>query len=137
MTDSTSATPLGGIPLGGIPLGGIPLGGIPLGGIPLGGIGFTAENLDQNGLGGVPLSTIPLVLPDTWESHLADDPAFAGTPPQNVTLAQVLGTDVLVGVTLDDLNLASSPLGGIPLGGHRARGPAARRHPAPRAWLDT
>ena len=63
--DSAAATPLGGIPLGGIPLGGIPLGGIPLGGIPLGGIGFTAANLNQNGLGGVPLSTIPLVLTRT------------------------------------------------------------------------
>ena len=116
-TGSTSATPLGGIPLGGIPLGGIPLGGIPLGGIPLGGIGFTVENLNQNGLGGVPLSTIPLVLPDTWDAHLALDPAFAGTPPQNVTLAQILGTPVAAGVSLDDLNLAASPLGGIPLGG--------------------
>ena len=94
-TGSTSATPLGGIPLGGIPLGGIPLGGIPLGGIPLGGIGFTAQNLNQNGLGGVPLSTIPLVLPDKWETRLALDPAFTGTPPQNVTLAQVLGTPVV------------------------------------------
>ena len=124
--DSAAATPLGGIPLGGIPLGGIPLGGIPLGGIPLGGIGFTAANsigftaanLSQNGLGGVPLSTIPLVDPDDrWEAHLALDPAFAGTPPQNVTLAQVLGTQVLTGVSLNDLNLASSPLGGIPLAG--------------------
>ena len=112
-----SATPLGGIPLGGIPLGGIPLGGIPLGGIPLGGIGFTAQNLNQNGLGGVPLSTIPLVLPDTWEAHLALDPAFKGTPPQNVTLAQVLGTPVVAGINLEDLTLGSSPLGGIPLGG--------------------
>ncbi len=34
-----------------------------------------------------------------------------------MTLAQVLGTPVVAGVTLDDLNLASSPLGGIPLGG--------------------
>ena len=117
-TDSTTAgAPLGGIPLGGIPLGGIPLGGIPLGGIPLGGIGFTAENLNQNGLGGVPLSTIPLKLPDTWEAHLTLDPAWKGTPPQNVTLAQVLGTPVVEGVTLDQLNLASSPLGGIPLAG--------------------
>jgi Tol biopolymer transport system component len=116
-TGTTSAAPLGGIPLGGIPLGGIPLGGIPLGGIPLGGIGFTAQNLNQNGLGGVPLSTIPLVLPDTWEAHLALDPAFKGTPPQNVTLAQVLGTPVVADISLDDLNLASSPLGGIPLAG--------------------
>jgi Tol biopolymer transport system component len=113
----TSAAPLGGIPLGGIPLGGIPLGGIPLGGIPLGGIGFTAANLNQNGLGGVPLSTIPLKLPDKWETHLALDPAFAGTPPQNVTLAQVLGTQVVAGVTLNNLELKSSPLGGIPLAG--------------------
>ena len=116
-SQTTAGAPLGGIPLGGIPLGGIPLGGIPLGGIPLGGIGFTAQNLSQNGLGGVPLSTIPLVLPDTWEAHLALDPAFKGTPPQNVTLAQVLGTAVVAGVTLDKLNLASSPLGGIPLAG--------------------
>jgi hypothetical protein len=116
-TATTAGAPLGGIPLGGIPLGGIPLGGIPLGGIPLGGIGFTAANLSQNGLGGVPLSTIPLVLPDTWEAHLALDPAFSGTPPQNVTLAQVLGTPVVAGITLDKLNLASSPLGGIPLAG--------------------
>jgi hypothetical protein len=58
-----------------------------------------------------------LVLPDTWEAHLALDPAFSGTPPQNVTLAQVLGTPVVAGVTLDKLNLASSPLGGIPLAG--------------------
>jgi Tol biopolymer transport system component len=116
-SETTAGAPLGGIPLGGIPLGGIPLGGIPLGGIPLGGIGFTPENLSENGLGGVPLSTIPLVLPDTWEAHLALDPAFKGTPPQNVTLAQVLGTPVVAGVTLDQLNLASSPLGGIPLGG--------------------
>jgi hypothetical protein len=36
------------------------------GGIPLGGIGFTAQNLNQNGLGGVPLSTIPLTAPDKW-----------------------------------------------------------------------
>ncbi|HET7856936.1 MAG TPA: C25 family cysteine peptidase, partial [Gaiellaceae bacterium] len=114
---STSAAPLGGIPLGGIPLGGIPLGGIPLGGIPLGGIGFTAANLNQNGLGGVPLSTIPLKPPDTWESHLALDAAFAGTPPQNVTLAEVLGTPVVAGVTLNDVQLAASPLGGIPLAG--------------------
>ena len=114
---TTAGAPLGGIPLGGIPLGGIPLGGIPLGGIPLGGIGFTAANLNQNGLGGVPLSTIPLVLPDKWEAHLALDPAFSGTPPQNVTLAQVLGTAVVTGITLDKLDLASSPLGGIPLGG--------------------
>ncbi len=121
---TTAGAPLGGIPLGGIPLGGIPLGGIPLGGIPLGGIGFTAADLNENGLGGVPLSTIPflppvdpLQPPDTWEAHLALDPAFAGTPPQNVTLAQVLGTAVVAGVTLDDLNLASSPLGGIPLAG--------------------
>ena len=116
-SQTTAGAPLGGIPLGGIPLGGIPLGGIPLGGIPLGGIGFTAQNLSQNGLGGIPLSTIPLVLPDTWEAHLALDPAFKGTPPQNVTLAQVLGTAVVSGVTLDKLNLASSPLGGIPLAG--------------------
>ena len=116
-TGTPSAAPLGGIPLGGIPLGGIPLGGIPLGGIPLGGIGFTADNLNQNGLGGVPLSTIPLVLPDTWEAHLALDPAFKGTPPQNVTLAQVLGTPVVAGVDLQDLSLGASPLGGIPLGG--------------------
>ena len=116
-TGTTSAAPLGGIPLGGIPLGGIPLGGIPLGGIPLGGIGFTAQNLNQNGLGGVPLSTIPLVLPDKWETHLALDPRFKGTPPQNVTLAQVLGTPVVAGISLDDLSLASSPLGGIPLAG--------------------
>ena len=116
-SQTTAGAPLGGIPLGGIPLGGIPLGGIPLGGIPLGGIGFTAENLSQNGLGGVPLSTIPLKLPDTWEAHLALAPAFKGTPPQNVTLAQVLGTPVVDGVTLDKLNLASSPLAGIPLAG--------------------
>ena len=116
-TGTTSAAPLGGIPLGGIPLGGIPLGGIPLGGIPLGGIGFTAENLSQNGLGGVPLATIPLVLPDTWEAHLALDPAFKGTPPQNVTLGQVLGTPVVAGIDLEDLTLGSSPLGGIPLAG--------------------
>ncbi|MET1009440.1 MAG: C25 family cysteine peptidase, partial [Gaiellaceae bacterium] len=116
-TGTTSAAPLGGIPLGGIPLGGIPLGGIPLGGIPLGGIGFTVQNLNQNGLGGVPLSTIPLVLPDTWEAHLALDPAFKGTPPQNVTLAQVLGTPVVAGINLEDITLSSSPLGGIPLGG--------------------
>jgi WD40 repeat protein len=116
-SDSTAAAPLGGIPLGGIPLGGIPLGGIPLGGIPLGGIGFTAANLNQNGLGGVPLSTIPLTLPDTWEAHLALDARFAGTPPQNVTLAQVLGTPVVAGVSLNNLNLAASPLGGIPLAG--------------------
>ena len=116
-SQTTAGAPLGGIPLGGIPLGGIPLGGIPLGGIPLGGIGFTAENLSQNGLGGVPLSSIPLVLPDTWEAHLALEPAFKGTPPQNVTLAQVLGTQVVAGITLDKLNLASSPLGGIPLAG--------------------
>ena len=143
-TGSTSATPLGGIPLGGIPLGGIPLGGIPLGGIPLGGIGFTAQNLNQNGLGGVPLSTIPLVLPDKWETHLALAPAFAGTPPQNVTLAQVLGTPVVTGITLDDLNLASSPLGGIPLGGIALgglplggiplRGIPARRRSEPGRW---
>jgi Tol biopolymer transport system component len=116
-TGTSSAAPLGGIPLGGIPLGGIPLGGIPLGGIPLGGIGFTADNLNQNGLGGVPLSTIPLVLPDTWEAHLALDPAFKGTPPQNVTLAQVLGTPVVAGINLENLTLGSSPLGGIPLAG--------------------
>src|SRR5262249_12333474 len=116
-TGTNSAAPLGGIPLGGIPLGGIPLGGSPLPGIPLGGIGFTAQNLNQNGLGGVPLSTIPLVLPDTWEAHLALDPAFKGTPPQNVTLAQVLGTPVVAGINLQDLSLGSSPLGGIPLGG--------------------
>ena len=116
-TGTNSAAPLGGIPLGGIPLGGIPLGGIPLGGIPLGGIGFTAQNLTQNGLGGVPLSTIPLVLPDTWDAHLALDPAFKGTPSQNVTLAQVLGTQVVAGIDLQDLSLSSSPLGGIPLGG--------------------
>ena len=63
------------------------------------------------------MSTIPLVLPDTWEAHLALDPAFKGTPPQNVTLAQVLGTPVVAGITLDKLELASSPLGGIPLAG--------------------
>ena len=116
-TGTASAAPLGGIPLGGIPLGGIPLGGIPLGGIPLGGIGFTAQDLNQNGLGGVPLSTIPLVLPDTWEAHLALAPAFKGTPPQNVTLAQVLGTPVVAGIKLEQVTVASSPLGGIPLGG--------------------
>ena len=119
-TGTTGAAPLGGIPLGGIPLGGIPLGGIPLGGIPLGGIGFTAQNLNQNGLGGVPLSTIPLVLPATWEARLALDPAFKGTPPQNVTLAQVLGTPVIDAtpvIKLEQVTVASSPLGGIPLGG--------------------
>ena len=119
-SQTTQGAPLGGIPLGGIPLGGIPLGGIPLGGIPLGGIGFTAENLNQNGLGGVPLSTIPLVLPDTWEAHLALDDKFKGTPPQNVTLAQLLGPPVspaLNGVSLNKINVESSPLGGIPLGG--------------------
>jgi Tol biopolymer transport system component len=118
--ETTAGAPLGGIPLGGIPLGGIPLGGIPLGGIPLGGIGFTAENLNQNGLGGVPLSTIPLVQGDTWEAHLALDPAFKGTPPQNVTLAQLLGppaSPALNGISLDKVNVESSPLGGIPLGG--------------------
>jgi Tol biopolymer transport system component len=116
-TDQTSgaATPLGGIPLGGIPLGGIPLGGIPLGGIPLGGIGFTAANLSQNGLGGVPLSTIPLKLPDSWRNHLPT--AYANTPLQNVTLAQIVGTSAVSGITLKDLDLSSSPLGGIPLGG--------------------
>ena len=57
------------------------------------------------------------MLPDKWEAHLALDPAFIGTPPQNVTLAQVLGTAVVAGVTLDKLDLASSPLGGIPLAG--------------------
>ena len=75
------------------------------------------ENLNQNSLGGVPLSTIPLVPPDTWEAHLALDEAFKGTPPQNVTLAQVLGTQVVAGIKLEDLTLASSPLEGIPLAG--------------------
>ena len=121
-SQTTQGAPLGGIPLGGIPLGGIPLGGIPLGGIPLGGIGFTAQDLNQNGLGGVPLSTIPLVLPpgDTWEAHIALDPKYKGTPPQNVTLAQLLGPPIspaLTGVSLDKINVAASPLGGIPLGG--------------------
>jgi hypothetical protein len=116
-TGTTAGAPLAGIPLAGIPLAGIPLAGIPLAGIPLAGIGFRVEDLNQNGLGGVPLSTIPLVLPDKWETHLALDPAFAGTPPQNVTLAQVLETDVMDGVTLEELNLASSPLAGIPLAG--------------------
>ena len=122
-TGTRGAAPLEGIPLAGIPLEGIPLEGIPLEGIPLEGIGFTAANLSQNGLGGVPLSTIPLVLPDTWEARLALDPAFKGTPPQNVTLAQVLGTPVVngtpdvAGLKLEDLTLASSPLAGIPLAG--------------------
>jgi hypothetical protein len=119
--EAPSSTPLGGIPLGGIPLGGIPLGGIPLGGIPLGGIGFTSTNLDQNGLGGVPLSTIPLEsMDDTWQKRLDANPTFAGTPVQSVTLAEVLNTSVVTSptpVTLDDLDLAASPLGGIPLGG--------------------
>jgi Tol biopolymer transport system component len=119
-SETTQGAPLGGIPLGGIPLGGIPLGGIPLGGIPLGGIGFTAQDLNQNGLGGVPLSTIPLVLPDTWEAHIALDEKYKGTPPQNLTLAQLLGpplSPALNGVSLDKVNVAASPLGGIPLGG--------------------
>jgi Tol biopolymer transport system component len=116
-TGTQTATPLEGIPLAGIPLAGIPLEGIPLEGIRLDDLGFTEDNLSQNGLGGIPLSTIPLVLPDTWEAHLADDPAWAGTPPQNVTLAQVLGTPVVAGIKLEDLTLASSPLAGIPLAG--------------------
>jgi hypothetical protein len=118
-SSSQSAAPLGGIPLGGIPLGGIPLGGIPLGGIPLGGIGgvgWSPSELQQNGLGGVPLSSIPLKAPDRWEAHLAGT-AFAGTPTQNVTLAQILNTPAAHGVTLSQLDLSSSPLGGIPLGG--------------------
>ena len=68
----------------------------------------------------MPLSTIPLVLPDTWEAHLALDPKYKGTPPQNVTLAQLLGPPVspaLNGVSLDKINVEASPLGGIPLGG--------------------
>jgi Tol biopolymer transport system component len=113
---SSAAAPLAGIPLGGIPLAGIPLAGIPLGGIPLAGIGFTATNLAQNGLGGVPLSTIPLKLPDRWEAHLAGTP-YASTPVNNVTLAQVLGTSAVSGVTLKDLDLSASPLAGIPLAG--------------------
>ena len=134
-SQTTAGAPLGGIPLGGIPLGGIPLGGIPLGGIPLGGIGFTAQNLNQNGLGGVPLSTIPLVLPDTWEAHLALDPAFKGTPPQNVTLAQVLGTADLVGAHGYHARQAQSrvePARRHSARRHRSRRAPARRHPARR-----
>jgi hypothetical protein len=60
-------------------------------------------------------------------THLALEPAFAGTPPQNVTLAEVLGTQVVAGLTLNSMELKSSPLGasrwarialgGMPLGG--------------------
>ena len=61
-TGTRGAAPLEGIPLAGIPLEGHPARAASRsGGIPLEGIGFTVENLNQNGLGGVPLSTIPLV----------------------------------------------------------------------------
>jgi hypothetical protein len=113
---------LGGIKLEDIGLGGIGLGGIGLGGIGLGGIGLTALNLNQNGLGGVPLSTIPLKLnplkpPDSWQVRLDANPAFKGTPVQSVTLGQVLGTSVVQGVALKDLDISGSALGGIGLGG--------------------
>ena len=115
------AAPLAGIPLAGIPLAGIPLAGIPLAGIPLAGIGFTSTNLNQNGLGGVPLSSIPLKsTTDTWEARLNANATFSGTPPQSVTLGEVLGTSVVTSptpVSLDDLDIASSPLAGIPLAG--------------------
>ena len=116
-SQTTAGAPLGGIPLGGIPLGGIPLGGIPLGGIPLGGIGFTAAEPEPER----PRRRAAVDDPAQAPGHVGGaprlDPAFKGTPPQNVTLAQVLGTPVVAGVTLDKLNLASSPLGGIPLAG--------------------
>jgi hypothetical protein len=108
---------LGGITINDIGLGGIGLGGIGLGGIGLGGIGLTSLNLQQNGLGGVPLSTIPLKAPDTWQAHLDATTQFRSDPPQSVTLAQVLGTPVVQGVRLADLDLSGSGLGGIGLGG--------------------
>ena len=108
---------LGGIKLENIGLGGIGLGGIGLGGIGLGGIGLGGINLNQNGLGGVPLSTIPLKAPDSWQARLDASTTFGGSPAQSVTLAQVLGTPVVQGVALKDLDVSGSGLGGIGLGG--------------------
>ncbi|MFL5955433.1 MAG: PxKF domain-containing protein [Gaiellaceae bacterium] len=113
---------LGGIGLGGIKiedmgLGGIGLGGIALGGIGLGGIGLDGSNLGQNGLGGVPLSTIPLDLPDSWQRRIENYTPLVGTPPQSLTLAQVINTPVVQGVQLKNLDISGSALGGIGLGG--------------------
>ena len=108
---------LGGITLDQIGLGGIGLGGIGLGGIGLGGIGLTPVNLTQNGLGGVPLSTIPLKLPDSWQARVQANTAFKGTPVQSITLGQALGTSVVQGVALKDLDISGTALGGIGLGG--------------------
>ena len=111
-----------------------PLGGIPLGGIPLGGIGFTAENLNQNGLGGVPLSTIPLVppghvggapraRPGLQRDASAERDAGAGARDAGRRRDQARGPHAGLEPArrhpAGGIALGSLPLGGIPLSGDR------------------
>jgi Tol biopolymer transport system component len=118
----TESAPLDAIPLDAIPLDAIPLDAIPLDAIPLDAIGLSSALLND-ALGGVPLTLVPLNpvrVPGGWEALLAGT-ELAGRPAVTLTLSQVFALNPLpmkpdgTALSLADLDLASSPLGDLPL----------------------
>ncbi len=101
-------------PIASIPIASIPIASIPIASIPIASIGLTPALLDV--VGGVPLSSIPLSTTGGWDARLQGTP-LAGSLLQVTTLADVLrqAPQVLTGLTLKDVGLASSPIASIPI----------------------
>jgi hypothetical protein len=95
-----------GAPLGSIGLADSPLGAIPLGAIPLGAIGTATTTVISD-----------VRIDGGWEALLAGT-SLEGRPLQTITLAEAFAAipaDRLAGLSLADLDPASSPVGSVSL----------------------
>ncbi len=116
------STPLRSTPLRSTPLRSTPLRSTPLRSTPLRSTPLRSTPLRSTNLPPIPLSTVPLLADGGWTAILEGPPAtpYAGLPLQSVTLQQVLNLPEglypqVDGLSYEDIDLASTPLGEVSL----------------------
>ncbi|MBW3668413.1 MAG: PxKF domain-containing protein [Actinobacteria bacterium] len=134
------STPMRSTPMRSTPMRSTPMRSTPMRSTPLKTLPMRSTPMRSTALPPMPLSTVPLFVEGGWETIL-DDTIYDGVSLNAVTLQQVLAIEPapakVAGLTLNDIDLASTPMRSTSLQGFLFAGPSLDALSATADWCGT
>lgn len=134
------STPMRSTPMRSTPMRSTPMRSTPMRSTPLKTLPMRSTPMRSTALPPMPLSTVPLFVEGGWETIL-DGTIYDGVALNAVTLQQVLAIEPapakVAGLTLNDIDLASTPMRSTSLQGFLFAGPSLDQLSATHDWCGT
>lgn len=134
------STPMRSTPMRSTPMRSTPMRSTPMRSTPLKTLPMRSTPMRSTALPPMPLSTVPLFVEGGWETIL-DDTIYDGVSLNAVTLQQVLAIEPapakVAALTLNDIDLASTPMRSTSLQGFLFAGPSLDALSATADWCGT